>query len=93
MPAREQSEAAWRAELSSVLFGELSQLTRVESTQDCRQYTVGTDIGGAREQPVVASEQLDKGQRKEQRKYEQRRRKRLYSTMAVLILPPYLAIY
>ena len=63
VPAREMSEEAWRAELSSGLFRELTELSQLSCV--------------AREQPVAANEQLDKGQRQKQRKYEQRRRKRL----------------
>ena len=63
VPAREQREAAWRAELSSGRFRELAEL----SQHNCGVGKVG------------ASEQLEKGQRErqKQRKYEQRRRKRL----------------
>jgi hypothetical protein len=62
-PAREQREAAWRAELSSGWFRDSAEL----SQRNCGVGEVG------------ASEQLEKGQRErqKQRKYEQRRRKRL----------------
>ena len=63
VPAREQSEAAWRAELCGGPFRELAELSQL----NC----------GAGEQPVVVSEQLDKGQRQKQRKCERRRRERL----------------
>ena len=63
VPTREQSEAAWQAELSSGMFRELTELSQLK--------------GGQNPSMLMSSEQLGKGQRQKQRKYEQRRRKRL----------------